>query len=306
MRVCSLLPSATEIVALLGLADHLVGVSAECDWPPEVRGRPVVSAARIETSQLSSRTIDGAVRSALAEGRSLYAVDAELIERLKPDLILTQDLCAVCATSSAEVALCGIDVETLVVDAHTVSDIGASVLALADRLGVKDRGSEVVRDLSERIGRVQAALAGRRPRAIFVAEWLDPPFAAGHWVPEMVALAGGRDVLGRAGEASFRTTWDEVARRRPELIVVAPCGFDAERAAAEAERLALPLPAPAVAVDANSYFSRPSPRIADGVEQLAWLLHPSAVAEPALPLITLDGARRLARAPTATGATRKE
>jgi iron complex transport system substrate-binding protein len=309
MRICSLLPSATEIVAMLGLADRLVAVSAECDWPPDIRGRPVVSAARIETSQLSTGTIDQAVRRALADGRSLYAVDAELVERLNPDLILTQDLCAVCAVSSGDLALCRIGVETLAVDARSISEIATSVLRLADRLGVRARGNEVVGELWERIRLAGATVAARRPRPIFVAEWLDPPFAAGHWVPEMVAAAGGRDVLGRAGAPSFRTTWDEVAHRQPELIVLAPCGFDADRAATEARRLALSLPAPAVAVDAHSYFSRPSPRIADGLEQLAWLLHPEAVAAPALPLVTLDEARgqgqtRTATYPSTKGATR--
>jgi len=207
VRICSLLPSATEIVAVLGLADRLVGVSAECDWPPQVRGLPVVSAARIDTRELGSLEIDGAVREAIADGRSLYAIDEELIDALGPDLILTQDLCEVCAVSATEVrGLCKVEAEIVSLDPRTIAEIEESVLRLAERLGVPDRGAAVVAEMGAKCVRVRELVAGLKRRRAFVAEWLDPPFAAGHWVPEMVELAGGEEVLGRGGQASFPTT----------------------------------------------------------------------------------------------------
>ena len=277
MRIVSLLPSATEIVASLGLDDLLVGRSAECDWPPAVCELPVVTSARVDTEQLASADIDAAVRSAVLEGRSLYAVDERMLAELAPDLIITQDLCAVCAVSSSEVSqIRSVDAEVISLDPHTIGEVEASVRLLADRLdscraGSCERGAELVGAMRRTIIAAMDAVAGRKPRPVFVAEWLDPPFAAGHWVPEMVDLAGGRDVLGRAGLPSYPTSWEAVAGERPELIVVAPCGFD--RARAEREAASVELPAPHVCVDANAYFSRPSPRIADGVAQLAALFH---------------------------------
>jgi iron complex transport system substrate-binding protein len=164
--------------------------------------------------------------------------------------------------------------------------IERSVVELARRLGVPDRGARVVARMEEKIGGVRELVAGLESRRVFVAEWLDPPFAAGHWVPEMVAHAGGEEILGRAGEASFATTWEAVRARAPELVVLAPCGFDAQRVAREAAALP-PLPCRAVAVDANAYFSRPAPRVADGIVQLAFLLHPEAGLDPGLPWIEL-------------------
>jgi iron complex transport system substrate-binding protein len=280
------LPSATEIVGALGLADALVGRSEECDWPPDVRDVPIVTAARIDTSIISSVEIDRAVRNAVADGRSLYAVDAELIEELAPDLILTQDLCAVCAVSSDELGrLCVVSAEVLSFDPRGITGIENTVLELARRLDVSERGERVVAEMRAKIGTVRDLVAGLEPPRVFVAEWLDPPFAAGHWVPEMVAHAGGTEVLGRAGEASFATSWRTVLECRPDIVVLAPCGFDAARAAREA---ALPnIACRTVAVDANAYYSRPAPRVADGVVQLAWLFHPDVVADPGLPWIEL-------------------
>jgi iron complex transport system substrate-binding protein len=283
MRICSLLPSATEIVAALGLADSLVGVSDECDFPPAVRELPVVSASRVSGDGLSSLQTDAAVRAALAEGRSLYAVDEELIESLAPDLILTQDLCAVCAVSSGE--LCELRTPTLAVDAHTLDDIRLSILLVADVLGVGSRGRDVVEGIRSTIERVEHSVSGAPRRRVFVAEWLDPPFAAGHWVPEMVARAGGEEVLGRPGARSFRTTWDAVRAQRPELVVVAPCGFDHERAAREGR--GLDLGCRIVAVDASAYYARPGPRVADGVAQLGFLIQPGRVEDPGLPYVEL-------------------
>jgi iron complex transport system substrate-binding protein len=290
VRICSLLPSATEIVGALGLADALVGRSDECDWPPQVRSLPVVTAARVDTSAIGSLEIDRAVREALADGRSLYALDEGLIEELAPDVILTQDLCAVCAVSSDDVnRLCSVDADVLSLDPRGIAGIQDSVRKLAAHLGVAEQGERVVGEMEEKIGRVRERVTGLHPVRVFVAEWLDPPFAAGHWVPEMVAHAGGHEVLGIAGQASFPTTWAAVLERRPELVVLAPCGFDAVRTAREAEPPSLPCRV--VAVDANAYFSRPAPRIADGIAQLAFLLHPDVVPDPGLPWIELEPIR---------------
>ena len=286
MRICSLLPAATEIVGSLGLAGQLVGRSHECDWPPEVRDLPVVTASRVDTTRLSGLEVDRAVRDALVDGRALYALDEALVDELEPELVITQDTCEVCAVSSDEVRLCGIAAEVLSLDARTIAEVGETVLVLAERLGVPETGQAVVEDMRTRLEEIRERVTGlERPR-VFVAEWLDPPFAAGHWVPEMVELAGGLEVLGRAGEPSYRTTWDAVAAAEPDLVVVAPCGYEAHRGAAEARETRLP--ARAVAVDANAYFSRPAPRIADGVTQLAHLLHPEAVPDPGLPWIEIS------------------
>jgi iron complex transport system substrate-binding protein len=296
MRICSLLPSATEIIADLGLADALVAVSAECDWPPEVRDLPVVTASRVDASQLSSLKIEQAVREAVSDGRPLYAIDRELLDELKPDLILTQNLCAVCAVSAdAAGELCAADVEIVALDAHTLGEIEERIISLAGLLGVAARGRAVVDQMQATIAAVSERVTGAPARRVFVAEWLEPPYAAGHWIPEMVELAGGHDVLGNAGAPSYPTSWDVVRERHPELIVVAPCGFDHKRAAREASLP--PLGCRAVAVDSNAYYARPAPRLADGVAQLAFLIHPELADDPGLPyreLIPIPNRRRLA------------
>lgn len=287
MRICSLLPSATEIVGRLGLADRLVGVSAECNWPPEVRQLPVVTSARVDSEALTSGEIDAAVREAIADGTPLYAIDADLLEELRPDVIVTQDLCAVCAVSSGDVStLSPTGARIVSLDPRTLDEIADSVGRLGRELDAVGRAAEVADEFRAAIQAVEAIVAGLPPKRVFVAEWLDPPFAAGHWVPEMVAASGGDEVLGRAGEPSFPTTWDDVREAAPDLIVVAPCGFDADRAAREAA--ALDLPAEAIAVDADAYYSRPSPSVAEGIRQLASLLHPDAVEDAGLPWIPLQ------------------
>ena len=279
MRVVSLLPSATEIVAELGLDHILVGRSEECDWPPRVAALPVVSAARLDTSALSSRAVDDAVRDAVAGGRPLYAVDEELLADLAPDLLLTQDLCAVCAVASGELRL--VDVPVLSLDPLTLDDVAASVEAIAAALGAPELGLTRAARMRGELAAVRAATEGLPRRRVFLAEWVDPPYAPGHWLPELVELAGGSCVLGRAGEPSMRTTWDAILAARPELVVLAPCGYDAERASHE------PVPdgigCRVVAVDGSAYYARPAPRLVDGARQLAHLLHPKAVPDPGLP-----------------------
>ena len=287
MRICSLLPSATEIIAELGLVDSLVGVSEECRWPREVVGKPVVTAARIDPSALSSLEIDEAVREAVRDGRSLYAVDAALIEELAPDLIVTQDLCAVCAVSSGELrSACPDGVEVLSLDPQTLVDVAESVRLLSARLDVAARGDEIAGRMLETVDEVAASMRGVRRRRVFFAEWIDPPFRAGHWLPEMIEVAGGEDVLGRAGQPSRSTTWAEVLALGPELVIIGPCGFGVESAASRAA--SLDLPCSAVAVDGDGYYSRPAPRLAAGVQQLAHLLHPGVAPDPGLPAIRLN------------------
>jgi len=286
VRICSFLPSATEIVCDLGMIDSLVGVSDECRWPPAVIGKPVVTAARIDPSALSSLEIDDAVQSSLRDGRSLYTVDAELVDALRPDLIITQDLCAVCAVSSGELAsACPVSAHVVSLDPRTFDDVAESVRILARSLRVEERGEEIVRELVQKAEWVRSTVQGLPQRKVFFAEWLEPPFCAGHWLPEMVAMAGGIDVIGRAGEPSYATTWDTVFALEPELIVVGPCGFGAEEAAKRA--VGIPWPCPAIAVDGDGYYSRPGPRLADGIRQLGHLFHPEVVEDPGLSAISL-------------------
>jgi iron complex transport system substrate-binding protein len=291
MRICSLLPSATEIVADLGLIDSLVGVSEECAWPPEVKAKPTVTAARVNPAELSSVEIDRAVKASVAAGSSLYAVDAELIDELQPDILITQDLCTVCAVSSGDLAsACPVGAEIVSLDPSTLDEVAGTVTLLGERLGRAAAAQQIVEEMHAKIESVRTAVAGLPQRRVFVAEWIEPPFCAGHWVPEMVSVAGGEDVMGAHGKPSFETTWDEVLARDPELVVIAPCGFLADEAAERAA--ALRLTCPAVAVDADSYFSRPAPRLADGVVQLGHLLHPTAVPHPGLAAIELELAPR--------------
>ena len=291
MRICSLLPSATEIIAQLGELESLVGVSEECRWPPEVVGKPVVTASRIDFAGLPSIEIDRTVRDSIRDGRSLYAVDAELIETLAPDLVVTQDLCAVCAVSGDELAgACPVDAKVLSLDPRTLDEVAESVHTLAVALDRVERGEEIVSEMWETIDAAAAAVRGLTRKRVFFAEWVDPPFCTGHWLPEMIALAGGRDVIGRAGRPSHATTWEVVAAAHPDLVIVGPCGFGADEAAAAAADLSLDCPA--IAVDADGYYVRPAPRLAQGVAQLAYLFHPEHAPDPGLPAIALPGLTR--------------
>lgn len=290
MRIASLLPSATEIVCALGLADCLVGVSHECDYPADVvAALPKLTRSAIPHG-LSSAQIDAAVSERLRRGESLYLLEGEMIKALPPDLLITQELCDVCAVSYNDV--CNLarwlpnNPQVISLTPPDLQGIFADVTTIAAATGVAERGERLIDQLQTRLATVARAVAGRARPRVFGLEWLDPPFAAGHWVPQMIALAGGEEVLGRAGEKSFRVTWEQVIAAQPEVILLMPCGYSQE--AAQREWEALPKPArwehlPAVqqgrvyALDANSYCSRPAPRVVDGVECLARLFHPEVL-----------------------------
>lgn len=286
MRIVSLLPSATDMIHDLGLFDSLVGVSQDCDWPPEVSTRALVARNRVDLSGLSPAQIEEIVSASTSGSHSLYAVDAELLAVLEPDLVITQDLCDVCAVSSGDLATaCPIGVEVFSMNPRSLDEVVSSVVELADRLGVPERGRELSASIQARIDAVREAVAGlERPR-VFVAEWMDPPYGSGHWLPEMVEAAGGTNVLSRPGEHSFRTTWDAVLAERPDLIVLAACGFSLDQSLERTTDLLLPVRT--VVVDGDAHFSRPAPRLADGIRQLAHLIHPDAVPDPGLPYAEL-------------------
>jgi iron complex transport system substrate-binding protein len=286
MRIISFLPSATDIIAELGLLDSLVGVSDDCNWPPQVKDKPLVARTRIDVSGLSAAEIDRLVSASATEAHSLYTVDAGLMAQLRPDLVITQDLCEVCAVSSGDLAsACPIGTEVFSMNPRSLEEVIASVIDLAERLGVVERGRTVADTMRAKIETVRAAVERfDRPR-VFVAEWMDPPYGSGHWLPEMVEAAGGLNLLSRPGEYSFATTWEAVLAEDPELIVLAACGFDIDQALARTGELCLPVRT--MVVDGDAYYSRPAPRIADGIRQLAHLLHPEAVADPGLPAAEL-------------------
>ena len=297
MRVVSLLPSATDIIYELGLGDDLVGVSQDCNWPPEVSAKPLVARNRVDLSRLTPAEIDRVVSGSKSDSHSLYAVDAELMAERNPDLVVTQDLCAVCAVSSGDLATaCPIGVEVYSMNPRTLGDVAASVRGLAAKLGVPERGEEVAARFEARIDAVRQAVRGRGAPRVFVAEWIDPPYGSGHWLPEMVEAAGGTNVLSRAGEMSFPTTWEAVLAEKPDLVLVAACGFSLEESLARMPELRLPVRT--VVVDGDAHFSRPAPRLADGLEQLGHLLHPESVPPPEVPhreLVNMEGPAQVAR-----------
>ena len=283
MRIVSLLPSTTEILFGIGAGDDVVGVTFECDYPVEARSRQIVSTSAMPEG-LGPREIDEFVAAALARGEDLYRLSADALADLDADVVVTQDLCAVCAVdvSVVEDALgylgCRADVVTI--DPHTLDEVFDSVQVLGERVGRVDAAGALVSALQDRVDAVRAAVAGLpRPR-VLVLEWTDPPFAPGHWIPEMVEIAGGVPVLGSAGEKSYRVTWDEVAASAPDVVVSAPCGFGLEASVELAEQVRDRFPGiPVWAVDANASFARPGPRLVDGIEALAGILHPGAVPE---------------------------
>jgi iron complex transport system substrate-binding protein len=282
-RIVSLVPNGTEILFALGVGDLVVGVSHECDYPPAARTKPQLTGSALAAG-LTAAEVDAAVSAQLADGLSLYTLDEERIRTLDPDLIVTQQLCPVCAVSTAQVdAAVGTlprCPEVLSLDPHTLEDVLADILRVGARLGLAARAEALVAELRGRLAAVAERRAGRpRPRVVAL-EWLDPPFTGGHWVPEMIAWAGGEDLFGTPGGASTRTSWEAIAAAEPEVVVAMPCGFDQAGAEAQLALLAehpvwRALPAVqngrAHAVDANGLMSRPGPRLVDGVELLAEL-----------------------------------
>ena len=286
-RIASLLPSATEIVCALGLEHHLVGVSHSCDHPPLIRSKPRLTRPRFPLDGLSSGEIDAVVRHALREFGSVYEVDTERLAAVGPDLLLTQGVCEVCAvpTRDAAAAAAGLAAcpTVLALDAHDVAGVLGTIRLVGEAGGVPERAERCVRDIERRIAAIRARVEGRPVARVLALEWLEPPFVPGHWVPEMIALAGGNLLRGVAGRPSFPVGWEDLAGLDPDVLLVMPCGFALAAARADARRYGASLCAVAprairsrraYAVDATAHFSRPGPRVADGVELLAVLLHP--------------------------------
>jgi iron complex transport system substrate-binding protein len=295
MRIVSLVPSATEMLFALGLGADIVAVTHECDYPDAARELPKIT-RDVLPSGLSSAEIDAAVRERTLTGQSIYELDGDLLRELSPDLIVTQALCTVCAVSVDDVRAIAEEMTpqpTVVsLDPRTLGEVLGDARTLAQVTDRKDAAVDLVRDASARIDRVRLAVRGaRRPRVVAL-EWLDPPFAAGHWTPQLIDYAGGEDVLGFAGEHSEERTWDEVRAAQPDIVVVMPCGYDAEIAHREAEmhheQLASIGAGEIVAVDAAAYFSRPGPRLVEGLELLAHILHPERLESPPGRALTVD------------------
>src|SRR5881397_834212 len=292
MRICTLLPSATEIVLALGLGDHLVAVTHECDLPAGARPVPVITRSSVDHLTLDSRAIHTHVTAAAHSGSSLYALDQELLGRLDPDIILTQELCDVCAISYDQVAEVVHRLEVRLPGQRTVLSLEPKWLAgildvieqVGDVTGVPERAAALIRELRARIDRVAAvaARATTRPR-VFAMEWLDPPYSAGHWVPEMIRLAGGHDEMSREGAPSVEVSWAQIAVYDPEIVLLMPCSFSLKRTLEELHRIALPAAwsrlaavkaGRAYAVDAAVHFSRSGPSTIDGLEILGEIIHP--------------------------------
>ena len=286
MRIVSLIPSATEMLFKLGLGDDVVAVTHECDFPAQVAELPKVTRNALPTG-LSSEEIDAAVKQRTVEGESIYELDTELLASLEPDLIVTQALCTVCAVSYEDVRALAEELDShprvVSLDPTTVGEVLGDARTLAELTGARDAATALVQNAARRIDHVRVATRRfARPR-VAALEWLDPPFAAGHWTPQLIEYAGGEDVLGLPGEHSEERSWDEIRAAQPDVVIVMPCGYDAALAYREAEmhqaELASVGAGEVVAVDASAYFSRPGPRIVDGLELLAHILHPEAFPE---------------------------
>ena len=282
MRIASLVPSATEMLFALGLGDRVVAVTHECHHPPAARRLPHLTRTVIPAG-LDAGGIDAEVKRLTGEGRALYELDEELLREVEPDLVVTQAVCEVCAVSYDDVLAVARRLprgpRVLSLDPSTLADVLADLVTLAAAAGAAEAGRELRAELEERL----AAVDGAPRPAVACLEWLDPPYAAGHWVPEMVARAGGCDVAGSDGGRSVETTWRALRRLSPRIAVVMPCGYEAEEAAREAalHRVELEGVASEVhAVDAAASFSRPGPRLVEGVELLAHLFHPERVGRP--------------------------
>lgn len=289
MRICSLIPGATEVIAALGLEHQLVGISHECDFPPSIRQVPVMIEPLVEAEHTTSSGIDQRVKELVTTGQQLYRLKEEAFHRACPDLILTQDLCHVCSVTPDQLirAMQAFQQrpEMLILSPTTLQDMIHDIERIARAVGAGPKGEALAADLRDRLDRVRHRTenVGVRPRVLCL-EWLDPLYVAGHWVPEMIDLAGGHNVLGSKDTPSYQTTWDDVAAARPDVVIVMPCGYSIDRTLHELRQVGTVQGAWQQAraswsnmyiVDANAYFSRPSPRLIDGVELLAAILHPN-------------------------------
>src|SRR3954454_23031202 len=284
MRIVSLVPHATELLFALGLGDDVVAVTHECDFPREVRELPQVTRDVLPPG-LSAADIDAAVRERTEQGKAIYELDERQLTELEPDLIVTQELCLVCAVSYDDVVKVAERIPStptvISLDPKTLGEAMGDIRTIAQATGVRDAALELVTRQRARIDAVRRAVKDAEPVTVAALEWLDPVFVAGHWTPQIVELAGGTDLLGFAGEHSEQSTWETVAAARPDVVVVMPCGYDAERSLQEAERYADELRRVGakriVAVDAAAYFSRPGPRLVGGLVLMAHVLHPDLV-----------------------------
>jgi iron complex transport system substrate-binding protein len=293
VRIASLVPSATEMLFALGLGGEVIAVTHECDHPPGAAELPHLTRSVIPEG-LTAAQIDMAVRDRTESGEAIYALDEDLLSELEPDLIVTQALCAVCAVSYDDVVAVAARLpshpKVIALDPHTVGEVLGDVRTLAEATDNRDAGVDLIADAARRIDHVTLAVREEPVVRVAALEWLDPVFVAGHWTPQLIEMAGGEDVLGMAGEHSEQRSWEEVAAAEPEVIVVMPCGYDAPRALEEAHAYADELAQLGaeriVAVDAAAYFSRPGPRIVEGLELMAHILHPTRV--PDAPAAVLD------------------
>ena len=279
MRIVSLLPSTTEIICDLGLAEQLLGVTVECNWPEGVRvGREIVVDTFTNTL-MSPAEIDSIVRERVAAGLDLYTLDDAALARCEPDLILSQDLCRVCAVASGDVEAAverlACSAVVLQIDPQNLNQVIESINTIATAAGVAERGEEIVASLHQRLAHVASSVAGKARRRVFILEWIDPPFGAGHWVPDIVVAAGGEPVVARPGEKSVSTTWDDIRAAKPDVVIVAPCGYGLDAAADQARDIQYLLPdaCEVWAIDADAVMVRPGARLVDGVEAIAAVLH---------------------------------
>lgn len=294
MKIVSLLPSATEIVCALGLEEHLIGITHECDYPKSAAEKPALTRSRISHETMTSAEIDHAVRSQLDGHGSIYDLNEKLLAELRPDLILTQELCEVCAVSykivqkAAKIYVA--DAKVVSLEPNTIEDIFENIKTVGELCGVSERAGIIVADLQERLDKIRAKteMSKKRPR-VFMLEWLEPPFAPGHWVPEQVEIAGGECLMGKAGEKSMTTSYEKIVESAPDILVLIPCGYYAEDILRQLPNTIFPesfAEIPAVkngeiwALDATSYFSRPAPRVVEGAKILSKIVHPEIFGAP--------------------------
>lgn len=297
MRIASLLPSSTEIVFALGLEENLVGITHECDFPASIMDKPHLTASRISHETMSSKEIDHAVRSQLDGHGSIYDLNTDLLQELKPDLILTQELCDVCAVSYQTVLKAAkmyvADAQVVSLEPNTIEDIFENIKTIGEICGVSEKANKVIESLQQRLDNIRKQIALRpspiAPPKVFMLEWLEPPFAPGHWVPEQVEMAGGICLLGEAGKKSITLNYQQIYESQPDILVLIPCGYYTSDIIRQLDQTSFPAnwqELPAIknnevwALDATSYFSRPAPRVVDGAEILAKIIHPEIFGVP--------------------------